>query len=367
MVNRRGFLLTAFAAAMLRAQDDAAARILRLGGRLERDAGGRIVGADLFGSWVNDADMRWLTQIPTLQEINLSRTRITGKGLELLADLENVAALSLRFAESLTAADIGLLAPWKHLRTLDLRGTRVDSSVFERLAVHHRLESLDVSSTEVDDEGFEELTALPSLRDLRCGANRLNGSALTVLKAASALRSLDVGGYQRVESGLWGLALTEQNLSRIGGLAQLESLVLRGAKLADHSAGATGNDQKISNELVGLDNLAPLTKLRSLDLGDLPVKSGDIAWLPALGELAELDIDGSLQVDDAIVDTLLKLGSLKRLNLAGTLLTDAALRQLAGLTALQRLIVGGTQVTAGAVAAFARQRPDCHVISWSAV
>ena len=50
--------------------------------------------------------------------------------------------------------------------------------------------------------------------------------------------------------------------------------------------------------------------------------------------------------------------------LAGGL--PAALQQLAEMTTLQRLIVGGTQVTAGAVAAFARQRPDCQVISWKA-
>jgi Leucine-rich repeat (LRR) protein len=366
MVDRRGFLLTAFAAASLRAQDDAAAHIIRLGGKLGRDASGQIIQADLSSAWVNDVDMRWLAQIPTLQEINLGRTRVTGKGLEPLSKLEDVAALKLRFAEFLTATDIGRLAPWKNLRRLDLRGTRVDSGVFERLAAHPRLEYLDISSTEVGDDGFEELAALTGLRELRCGANRLTGSALILIKTAPALRSLDVGGYQRVESGLWGLALNEQNLERLGSLTQLRALTLRGAKLADDGAGPTGNDLGLKKKLVGLENLAPLAELRSLDLGDLPIKSGDLGWLPALGKLAELDIDGSFQIDDAIVATLLKLGSLKRLNLAGTVLTDAALHQLAGMTSLQRLIVGGTQVTAGAAAAFARQRPDCRLISWNA-
>src|SRR5690606_17046038 len=109
MVDRRGFLLTAFTAVSLRAQDDAVAHILRRGGKLERDAAGQIVRADLSAAWVNDADMRWLAQIPTLQEINLGRTRITGKGLEPLAKLTNVTALRLRFAEALTATDVGRL------------------------------------------------------------------------------------------------------------------------------------------------------------------------------------------------------------------------------------------------------------------
>lgn len=366
MLHRRGFLLTALAASSLRAQGDAAAYIDRLGGKLERDASGQIIRLDLSDTWANDADMRRLAQIPTLQEINLSRTRITGKGLEPLASLENVAALKLQFAEFLTATDIGHLAQWKNLRTLDLRGTRADSGVFERLAVHRSLEFLDISSTEVDDEGFEELAALTKLRELRCGANRLSGLALTVLKTVPALRSLDAGGYQRVDSGLWGLALNEQNLERLGGLTQLESLTLRGAKLADRGTDRPGSELAIKKEIVGLDRLAPLTKLQALDLGDLPVKSADLAWLPALPALEQLDVDGSYQIDDAVATTLRTLGSLKRLNLAGTLVTDAALNQLAGMTALERLTVGGTQVTAGAVAAFARQRPDCRVISWNA-
>lgn len=366
MFNRRGFLLTPLAAVSLRAQDNVAAQVDRLGGKLERDANGQIIRVDLSDTWANDADVRWLGQVPTLKEINLSRTRITGKGLEPLAKLENVASLKLQFAEFLTATDIGHLAEWKNLRLLDLRGTRADSGVFERLVAHRSLEFLDISSTEVDDEGFEELAALTKLAELRCGANRLSGLALTVLKTVPALRRLDAGGYQRVDSGLWGLALNEQNLERLGGLTQLESLTLRGAKLADRGADRPGSDLAIKKEIVGLDKLSPLIRLQALDLGDLPIKSADLAWLPALTALEQLDIDSSYQMDDAVVGTLQKLGSLKRLNLAGTVLTDAALNRLAGMMSLERLAVGGTQVTAGAVAAFARQRPDCRVIFWNA-
>ena len=223
-MNRRVFLLTACAAGTLRAQDDVAVQIEQLGGKLERDSNGQIIRVDLADTWANDADVRWLAQIPSLKEINLSRTRINGKGLEPLAKLENVAVLKLQFAEFLTATDIGHLAEWRNLGSLDLRGTRVDSGIFERLIAHQSLEFLDISSTEVDDEGFEELAALTKLTELRCGANRLGGLAITVLKTVPALRSLDAGGYQRVDSGLWGLALNEQNLERLGALANLESL-----------------------------------------------------------------------------------------------------------------------------------------------
>jgi Leucine-rich repeat (LRR) protein len=366
MISRRQFLLTALTAASLRAADDVAAHVERLGGTVERNAAGQITAVDLSASWANDTDLLWLADIPSLQKINLSRTRITGKALEPLRTLPHVQYLRLQFAEFLTATDIGHLAAWEQLQSLDLRGTRVDSGIFDRLIPLTSLEFLDLSSTEVDDEGFEELAALGKLTTLRCGANRLSGLALTVLKVVPALRHLDVGGYQRVDSGLWGLPLTEQNLERLGGLSQLESLSLRGAKLTDRGSDRPGSDLAIKTEIVGLEALAPLTNLRSLDLGDLPIKSADLSWLSSLGQLQQLDIDGSYQVDDATVPVLLALHNLKRLNLSGTVFSDAGLSQLAELPSLERLIVGGTQVSANAIAAFSQRRPNCRVISWKA-
>ena len=106
MSSRRRFLLTALTAASLRAADDVAAHVERLGGTVERNAVGQITAVDLSASWANDADLLWLADIPSLQKINLSRTRITGKALEPLRTLPHVQYLRLQFAEFLTATDI---------------------------------------------------------------------------------------------------------------------------------------------------------------------------------------------------------------------------------------------------------------------
>lgn len=366
MIDRRGFMLLGLAGTSLRAQE-VSEPLERLGGKIARDSAGNIVAVDLADSWANDADIRWLADIPTLERIDLSRTRITGKALEPLRGLPSVRELRLQFAEFITATDMGHLADWRNLTTLDLRGTRADSSVFERLRAHTAMEFLDVSSCEVDDQGFEELAALTKLVELRCGANRMSGLALTVLKTAPALRHLDVGGYQRVDSGLWGLALNEQNLERLGALPHLETLTLRGAKLADRGTDRPGSDLAIKKEIVGLESLRTLSELRSLDLGDLPIKSSDLSWLPELKKLEQLDIDGSYEIDDAAVATFLQLSSLKRLNLAGSLLTDAGFNRLAALPQLERLTVGATLVSGNAAAAFSSKRPGCSVIYWKAV
>src|SRR4051812_22270819 len=46
--------------------------ITKLGGKVQRDAGGRIVAVNLRGSWVADVDMLELARMPDLQRLDLS-------------------------------------------------------------------------------------------------------------------------------------------------------------------------------------------------------------------------------------------------------------------------------------------------------
>src|SRR5438128_1210806 len=51
--------------------------ITNLGGKIERDAAGRIVAVNLRGSWINDAGMIELARLPDLERLDLSHTRIS--------------------------------------------------------------------------------------------------------------------------------------------------------------------------------------------------------------------------------------------------------------------------------------------------
>ena len=336
----------------------------RLGGQVERAADGRIIAVDLSGTWATDADLRKLGALGSLERLDLSETRISDAGLEALAGLPAVVDLRLRFAEFVTSYGVAHLREWPALERLDLRGTKVTSSVFEHLARIRTLRSLDLSSTEVDDAGFEELVALPKLEELSCGANRLSGAALAALKMLPSLRRLDLGGIQRVDSGLWGLALSERNLERIAGLSQLESLSLRGATLSDRGVDRPGHELALRSEVRGLPQLGALTKLRRLDLGQLPLRTDDLAWLKHLTGLEELSLDGPPGIDDAIADTVLELERLEFLNLSGTSLSDHGLERLAEAQSLERLLVGDTDVSERAVDEFRSSRPECALAWW---
>ena len=70
--------LTIFAAAALAANTQ---WIDDIGGHVTRDTQGRVTGVSLRGTWVGDADLRHLTELPNLNSLDLSLTHITDQGM----------------------------------------------------------------------------------------------------------------------------------------------------------------------------------------------------------------------------------------------------------------------------------------------
>src|SRR5262249_34376161 len=127
-------LFVVLASADAPAEDGPAAEVAALGARCSRGAAGEIIGVDLSNTWVTDADLAKVARLPHLQSIKLSYTRITDLGLERLAPLRDVTTLNLYYAESVTDQGIAHLKHWKNLEHLDLRGTKVTSTLFEHIA-----------------------------------------------------------------------------------------------------------------------------------------------------------------------------------------------------------------------------------------
>jgi Leucine-rich repeat (LRR) protein len=294
-------------------------------GQPVKDAAGEIVELNLADTWVSDADMAKVAALHHLRKLDLSHTRITDRGMEYLAALENVTELNCNFAEYITEDGVAHIRNWKRLERLNLRGTKVTSKVFDSLAKLTSLRALDLSSTQIEDEGFEQLSSLTKLESLAIGANRLSGAALPLLKLAPSLRELDVGGLQRVDSGLWGLPLTDENLTRIAELKQLRSLSLSGATLSDRGVDRPGSPEAERSELRDLSKLAALVNLERLDLSRLPVTAESLEPLARLPKLRELRLGLAGKVDDAALPTLLKI---KSVYITGSKLSPEALAKL---------------------------------------
>src|SRR2546425_1243879 len=64
--------------------------ITDLGGSVIRDSQGRVTGVNLRGTWVEDADLRRLNELPDLTFLDLSLTHITDQGMAEIKNLPGI-------------------------------------------------------------------------------------------------------------------------------------------------------------------------------------------------------------------------------------------------------------------------------------
>ena len=348
-------------AARAESSADAAERLSEIGARIAKDSQGGIEAIDLDSVWLADSDVSLVSAFPRLGRLSLSHTRITDLGVQHLKSLKSLEELDVSFVQRFTDAGIASLLDMHKLRRLALRGTPVTSRILPAVAMLTELEDLDLSYTHVSDENFDELLALSKLRRLSIGGTRVTGAVLPLLRLLPELEELDLGGVQRVDSGLWGFALSEANTVELAKLDKLRSLDLGGATLRDTALDRAKRTSVDRREMVQIAKLGALTNLRKLDLSGLSASSFDLRFLKELEDLRELNLSIAQGVDDEIAPTLEALPLLEVLHLSGSNVGDPTLEALGKFENLKRLSVGGTKVTAGSVERFRELRPDCTV------
>jgi internalin A len=258
------------------------------GGSFTSDSQGRVVAVDLRAGWVNDADLARLALIPTLASLDLSETRITDHGLRQLKNAPAIADLSLRYAELITDEGVSALKTWKHLKRLNLEGTKVTDSALRHLSTLNSLESLNISFVLITDAGLEAITSLANLRELNLGGNKLTDAGLQPLRQLPALTVLNLGGVQREDSGLWSVSLSTP----------------------------------------GLEAIATLKDLRQLRLNNTLISASGLALLKGLPQLQRLDLNGCSRIGDDAIAVFEAMRSLRSIDLTGTKISAAGLANL---------------------------------------
>jgi uncharacterized protein YjbI with pentapeptide repeats len=227
--------------------------IKEAGGTVTLDSAGKIVAivaVDLRASWVTDSDVAALAALPYLTRLDLSLTRISDHGLLELKGAPAITDLNLRYAELITDAGLSAVKGWKHLKRVNLRGTKVTDATLQHLAVVNSLESLDIGYAQITDVGLDLITPLPNLKELTIGGNKLTDNGIQPLRQLPGLTYLDLSGAQRTDSGLWSVSLSEPGLDAIDTLKNLRWLRLNGTLVAAR----------------GLERLKDLNMLERLDL-----------------------------------------------------------------------------------------------------
>src|SRR5262245_32735514 len=281
--------------------------IAKLGGKIERDNAGRIVGVNLRGSWINDVEMIELTRLPDLERLDLSHTRISDEGMLNLKAAPKIKELKLFYSEWITDQGMTAIKEWKHLKRLDVRGTRISDGTLEIVSRMPGLEALDIAHTEVTDVGLENLITLVNLKELAVGRGRLSNGGLIALRMLPALTHLDLSGARPTPPD---------------------------------SPNGRGGGAGIPEET--LKAIAELSDLRVLYLGYSAINADGLRTLSALGKVERLGLQGCSRVDDAALAELAKWKSLKYLDVQEAPVTEKGLTLLKNAKPGIKVLSGGT-------------------------
>ena len=325
---------------------------------------------DVAAEWFSGEGLRYLRELPELRRLELGP--LEPAGIANLGQLERLDALSLELAGSAKPPSLEPLASLGGLREVRVTLLAAREQDLAGLSQLPLLTSLSVSSESLTDKSLGALGALTQLQDLSlAGCPQAGDATLAQLSACTSLRALDLAGCAISDAGLASLAglskLTWLDLSGCEGLsdAGVEELAkLKGLRYLDLSACAGVGDR-------GLRALAELRELRVLrlrgcgEVGDaglkaisaLPLRLLDLERCAELSDagiksledhkrLEAINLLGCLKVSDAGVVALASARELRWVNLLGCAqVSDLGLKALAGLPALEALDLSGSGVT----------------------
>jgi hypothetical protein len=195
---------------------------------------------------------------------------------------------------------------WKHLRRLDLRGTRISDGTLEIVSGIPGLEALDIAHTEVTDVGLENLITLVNLKDLAAGRGRLTNAGLAALRMLPTLTRLDLSGARATPPD---------------------------------SPGGRGSGATIPEET--LNAIAGLKDLRALYLGYSAISADGLRVLSALEKVERLGLQGCSRVNDAALAELANWKGLTLLDVQEAPVTDKGLELLRKAKPALKILSGG--------------------------
>jgi len=283
-----GVLLLWVAGAALAASDPTA-WISELGGKIKRDQAGNVVAVDLRGSWIYDSQMIELARMPRMELLDLSHTRISDEGMLYLKAAPAITDFNLYYTEQITDLGMNAIRDWKHLKRLNLRGTRVSDGALEVISHLTQLEALDIANTQITDNGLDSLMTLVNLKELSVGRRPESDNEIEVLRLLPTLTYLDLSGPT-------------------------------GAERPDTTYRKARASGPMRTDLVRA--IAELKDLRALRLGYSNVDADGLKTLSALRQVERLGLEACARVDDEAAAELSKWKSLKYVDLQETKVTE---------------------------------------------
>ena len=305
---------------------------------------------------IESAGLEAIHELAELELVDLSGTAVDDAGLKHLSQLKHLRAIDLGFTR-ISAKGIAHLSKLEGLRTLMLEGRQISDAWLAAVGQLETIHELHITDAQISDAGLAELAALGELRALALGGTPITGAGLAHLRCLRNLRLLDV----------YDTALDNDGLATISSLNQLRALSIEfcGSVTGDGlvhlrklsglhglSLRQTGFRNRFDGTI--LEHIAPLERLRVLDLFATAVDDSALVHLTSLVELRELELSLANVTDPGLVHIaglprLEKLAIDSHAGFSKPIITDEGLKTIARLRTLESLSLVGASVTPSAV------------------
>ncbi len=137
----------------------------------------RILGSPLRTasfSHLNDEGATLLGDFPTLRDLTLQDGTLTGRGLGVIASIDQLEQLNIRNCQQLADRDLAAVGKLLSLQRLDLTRSRAGDATAKAIDGLNRLHGVHLGSEALTDDGVRALCELVSLRDLTLSAEATN-------------------------------------------------------------------------------------------------------------------------------------------------------------------------------------------------
>ena len=375
---------------------------------------------DLYETQVTDAGLKELASLTNLSTLSLPNNKLTNAGLKELAPLTNLSTLSLP-NNKLTNAGLKELASLANLTTIDVTVTNGSLKALREANLLHLLRQaktgdgkrankaddvahLNLSGTEVTDVGLKELVPLLKLTTLNLDRTHVTDAGLKELAPLTKLTNLGLNSFKVSDVGLKHLApftslttirlherhMTDRGLKEVASLKKLTTLnvyiingkaadaglkALRECGLLHVLSCATTADGRRPDKPedvatldltwvrlteAGIKELAPLKNLTSLTLDRDHITD---AVLKALREADLLHVLSYAYADyrRGVSTRPAKVEEVTFMNLSGTRLTDAGVKELFPLKNITTLFLPSKGVTDAGVGELQKALPKCKI------
>jgi len=306
---------------------------------------------------VADETLAGLEAMSSLQRLDLRMCTITDAGMPHVAKLERLESLNLNNTD-VTAAGLAHLKALRGLKYLQISDVEDGDTALAELEAHTALEYLHLPNRGVTDAGMAHLPAFPGLTYLWVGcssASEISDAGLAYVAELPRLETLHIGGEAVGDAGL-------AHLAKLSGLKSL--MIMTGSMVTNEGMKSLATMTSLtelsfhpSSERVvtvsGVNHLNALANLKVLNL--YYVRRDDaILDLSGLQQLEKIIVtindgpgrDAEMAGRDADLAWVAQVSGLRWIQgIYGPEFSDAGMAHLAGLTRLERLSLGGGNVT----------------------